>query len=100
MHPAGFSTAILWQGAFKNIRTNWVDERNLKIMGRAKSNGLMVPIALMDVAERICKTELRPGTADNDVNVVRGGLTEGRHIGRNICVRERGCRRLRAGGHP
>ena len=43
-------------------------------------NGLMVPVALMDVAERICKTELRPGTADNDVNAIMstaGGLPEG-----------------------
>lgn len=65
--------------AIKNIRTNWVDERNLKIMGRPKRDGLMVPIALMDVAERITKTELRPGTADNDVNAVRtveGGVVD------------------------
>lgn len=63
----------------KNIRTNWVDERGLKIMGRAKSDGLIVPVALMDVAERITKTELRPGTADNDTNAVRsveGGVTD------------------------
>lgn len=65
--------------AIKNIRSNWVDERNLKIMGRPKRDGLMVPIALMDVAERITKTELRPGTADNDVNALRtveGGVTD------------------------
>lgn len=64
--------------AIKNIRTNWVDERNLKITGRAKRDGLMVPVALMDVAERITKTELRPGTADNDTNAdrsVEGGIT-------------------------
>lgn len=65
--------------AIKNIRTNWVDERGLKISGRAKRDGLMVPVALMDVAERITKTELRPGTADNDVNAVRsveGGVVD------------------------
>jgi len=65
--------------AIKNIRTNWVDERNLKITGRAKRDGLLVPVALMDVAERICKTELRPGTADNDINAdrtVEGGITD------------------------
>ncbi len=65
--------------AIKNIRTNWVDERNLKIMGRARRSGLMVPVALMDVAERITKTELRPGTADNDINAdrtVEGGITD------------------------
>jgi hypothetical protein len=65
--------------ACKNIRTNWVDERNLKIMGRPKSDGLMVPVNLIDVAERICKTELRPGTANNDVNALRsmdGGVRD------------------------
>lgn len=75
---ATLSEASLMQ-AIKNIRTNWVDERNLKIMGRAKRNGLMVPVALMDVAERICKTELRPGTADNDINAdrtVEGGIVD------------------------
>ena len=65
--------------AIKNIRTNWVDERNLKIMGRPKRNGLTVPVNLMDVAERITKTELRPGTADNDINAdrtVEGGIVD------------------------
>lgn len=75
---ATLNEASLMQ-AIKNIRTNWVDERNLKIMGRAKRDGLMVPVALMDVAERITKTELRPGTADNDINAdrtVEGGITD------------------------
>ena len=75
---ATLNEATLMQ-AIKNIRTNWVDERNLKIMGRAKRDGLMVPVALMDVAERITKTELRPGTADNDINAdrtVEGGITD------------------------
>lgn len=65
--------------AIKNIRTNWVDERGLKISGRPKRDGLMVPVALMDVAERITKTEARPGTADNDINATRsveGGITD------------------------
>lgn len=57
--------------AIKNIRTNWVDERGLKIKGRAKKDGLMVPVQLQDVAERIVKTELRPGTANNDINAIR-----------------------------
>jgi hypothetical protein len=64
--------------AIKNIRTNWVDERGNKIMGRPKeTEPLLVPIHLMDVAERITKTELRPGTANNDVNALRsmeGGI--------------------------
>ena len=66
--------------AIKNIRTNWVDERNLKIMGRPKGGqALLVPVNLMDVAERITKTELRPGTADNDINAdrtVEGGIRD------------------------
>ena len=57
--------------AMKNIRTNWVDERGLKIKGRPKKNGLMVPVQLQDVAARITQTELRPGTADNDINAIR-----------------------------
>lgn len=76
--PLDLNEASLMQ-AIKNIRTNWVDERNLKIMGRPKKDGLIVPVALMDVAERITKTELRPGTADNDVNALRsveGGITD------------------------
>lgn len=74
----GLNEASLMQ-AIKNIRTNWVDERNLKISGRPKRDGLMVPVNLMDVAERITKTELRPGTANNDINAdrtVEGGITE------------------------
>lgn len=65
--------------ACKNIRSNWVDERNLKITGRPRSDGLMVPVNLMDTAERICKTELRPGTANNDINALRtmeGGVRD------------------------
>ncbi len=57
--------------AIKNIRTNWVDERGLKISGRPDKNGLLVPVQLMDVADRITRTELRPGTADNDINAIR-----------------------------
>jgi hypothetical protein len=55
-----------------NIRTQWVDERGLKIMGRPREDGLLVPIALIPVAERLTKTELRPGTANNDVSALRG----------------------------
>jgi hypothetical protein len=74
----GLNESSLMQ-SIKNIRTNWVDERGLKISGRPKKDGLTVPVNLMDVAERICKTELRPGTADNDINAVRtveGGITD------------------------
>lgn len=76
--PLGLNETSLMQ-AIKNVRTNWVDERNLKISGRPRRDGLLVPVNLMDVAERITKTELRPGTADNDINAdrtVEGGIVD------------------------
>jgi hypothetical protein len=60
------------------IRTNFRDNRGLKIMARAKK--LIVPPALEPVAVRLTKTELRPGTSDNDVNAIKsvsGGISEG-----------------------
>jgi hypothetical protein len=61
-----------------NVRSNFVNERGLKIMARARK--LIVPVNLQPVAIRLLKTELRPGTADNDVNAIlttSGGLPEG-----------------------
>jgi hypothetical protein len=61
-----------------NIRTTFVNERNVKILARARQ--LIVPPALEPIAIRLLKTELRPGTADNDVNAIlttAGGLPEG-----------------------
>lgn len=60
-----------------NIRANFVDEAGLKIMARAEK--LIIPVALTAVAERLLKTELRPGTANNDVNAIismPGGIKE------------------------
>ena len=60
------------------IRTNFRDQAGLKIMSRAKK--LIVPPALEPVAIRLTKTELRPGTADNDVNAIlttANGIPEG-----------------------
>lgn len=60
------------------IRTNWRDNRGLKILGRAKK--LIIPPALEPIAVRLTKSELRPGTAMNDVNAilsVSGGIPEG-----------------------
>jgi len=60
------------------IRTNFKDQAGLKIFARAKK--LIVPPQLEPVAIRLTKTELRPGTADNDVNAIHstaGGLSEG-----------------------
>jgi hypothetical protein len=61
-----------------NVRTTFVNERGLRILSRARR--LVVPPQLEQVAIRLCKTELRPGTADNDVNAIltlSGGLPEG-----------------------
>ncbi len=46
----------------------WTDERGLKIAVQVKS--LLVPTQLTFVAERLLKTTLRVGTADNDVNAL------------------------------
>ena len=61
-----------------NVRTQFVNERGLRILARARR--LVVPPNLEAIAIRLTKTELRPGTADNDVNAIltmSGGLPEG-----------------------
>jgi phage major head subunit gpT-like protein len=61
-----------------NVRTQFVNERGLRILSRARQ--LIVPPNLEAVAIRLLKTELRPGTADNDVNAaltLSGGLPKG-----------------------
>jgi phage major head subunit gpT-like protein len=60
------------------VRTNFRDQAGLKVFARARK--LIVPPQLEPVAIRLTKTELRPGTADNDVNAIHttaGGLPEG-----------------------
>jgi len=60
------------------IRTNFKDQAGLKVFARGRR--LVVPPQLEPVAIRLLKTELRPGTADNDVNAIMmtaGGLPEG-----------------------
>jgi len=60
------------------IRTNFKDQAGLKVFARGRR--LVVPPQLEQVAVRLLKTELRPGTADNDVNAIgltAGGLPEG-----------------------
>ena len=47
----------------------WTDERGLLIA--AQPQKLVIPPDLQFVAARIMKSELRPGTADNDINAVR-----------------------------
>lgn len=61
-----------------NIRYNFRDQANLKMFARGRK--LIVPPQLEPVAIRLTKTELRPGTADNDVNAIlstAGGIPEG-----------------------
>lgn len=63
--------------AMIGVRTNFRDQANLKVFARARK--LIVPPQLEPVAIRLLKTELRPGTADNDVNAIHstsGGLPE------------------------
>ena len=60
------------------IRTAFKDQAGLKMFARARK--LLVPPQLEPVAIRLTKSELRPGTADNDVNAIistSGGLPEG-----------------------
>ncbi len=47
----------------------WTDERGLLIAARPKK--LIIPPALMFVATRILETQLRTGTADNDINALK-----------------------------
>jgi len=64
--------------AMISIRTNFKDQAGLKVFARGRR--LVVPPALEPTAIRLIKTELRPGTADNDVNAIMmtaGGLPEG-----------------------
>ena len=64
--------------AMISIRTGFRDQAGLRMFARARK--LLVPPALEPVAIRLLKTELRPGTNDNDVNAIlttSGGLPEG-----------------------
>lgn len=49
--------------------SGFVDDRGLPIMARAKK--LIVPKELHFEAQRILYSDLRPGTADNDINAVK-----------------------------
>jgi hypothetical protein len=55
----------------------WTDERGLLIAAKPKK--MIVPPALMFVAKRLLDTELRVGTADNDINALKqmGAVPEG-----------------------
>ena len=55
----------------------WTDERGLLIAAKPKK--LIVPPALQFVATRLLETQLRVGTADNDINAIvnNGSIPEG-----------------------
>jgi hypothetical protein len=55
----------------------WTDERGLLIAAKPKK--LVVPPALQFVATRLLETQLRVGTADNDINAIvnNGSIPEG-----------------------
>lgn len=60
------------------VRTNFRDIAGLKILARARK--IVIAPGNEPTAIRLTKTELRPGTADNDVNAIlstAGGLPEG-----------------------
>src|SRR5262245_61292636 len=52
------------------IRSTWRDNAGLKIHARGKK--VLVPAGLEPVALRLFRSELRPGTATNDVNAILG----------------------------
>ena len=58
----------------------FTDERGLLIAARPRK--LIVPPALMFVATRLLQTDLRAGTADNDINALRsnGSIPEGYRV--------------------
>jgi len=74
--PQSLSEASLI-AAIKAIPQTFVDQAGLYI--DVQSEKLLIPWNLRDVALRLMKSELRPGTAQNDPNVIpylHGGLTE------------------------
>lgn len=60
------------------INANWRDNANQRM--NAKPRSLVIPPQLEPTAIRLLKTELRPGTAMNDVNAIlttQGGMPDG-----------------------
>lgn len=67
------------QAGLISIR-QFVNEANLKIFARGRK--VIVPIQLEYVMERLWKSELRPNTANNDVNatITAGGIPDGYQV--------------------
>jgi phage major head subunit gpT-like protein len=68
----------------------WTDERGLLIAARPRK--LVIPPALQFIATRLLETELRVGTADNDINALKnnGSIPEGytinHYLNRHRCL--------------
>ena len=60
------------------------DDRGLRIA--AQGTQLIIPTAYTFVAERLLESQLRTGTADNDINAIKSGgyLPKGYHIMRHL----------------
>jgi len=60
------------------------DDRGLRIA--AQGQMLVIPTAYSFVAERLLESQLRTGTADNDINAIRSGgyLPKGYHVMRRL----------------
>jgi|TARA_R100000329_G_scaffold84891_1_gene71937 hypothetical protein len=60
------------------------DDRGLRIA--AQGTTLIIPTAYTFVAERLLESQLRTGTADNDINAIRSGgyLPQGYHVMRRL----------------
>ena len=60
------------------------DDRGLRIA--AQGQMLVIPTAYAFVAERLLESQLRTGTADNDINAIRSGgyLPKGYHVMRRL----------------
>jgi hypothetical protein len=56
--------------ALISIRSNWRDNAGLKIHARGRK--VIAPPSLEPISLRLFRSELRPGTAQNDVNAVLG----------------------------
>jgi hypothetical protein len=56
-----------------------IDERGLKVA--VKATKMLIPSELVFVAERLLQSQLRTGTADNDINAVKSsGMVPGGYV--------------------
>lgn len=76
--PLDLSESAIQSGLIQTRQ--FVNEANLKIFARGRK--VIVPIQLEYVMERLWKSELRPNTANNDVNatITSGGIPDGYQV--------------------